>query len=113
MSPVQLRGLGTSFEALSYAWGNHEKSRLVSVDGLVLAVTESLYLALLHMKRRKRTLNNLYMRPALWADAICINQDDDQEKTLQVAMMAEIYHAASKVNIWLGPDDKGEAEAAI
>ncbi|KAK7180315.1 Heterokaryon incompatibility protein 6, OR allele 6 [Paraphaeosphaeria sporulosa] len=103
MSPVWLRGLGTSFAALSYAWGNREKSRFVSVNGLALAVTET----------AETKLNNLYMRPALWADAICINQDDDQEKTLQVAMMVEIYHAASKVGIWLEPDDRGKAKAAV
>ncbi|KAF5703502.1 heterokaryon incompatibility protein het-6 [Fusarium globosum] len=38
----------------------------------------------------------------IWTDAVCINQDDPDEKTVQVARMDEIYSAAEKVFIWLG-----------
>ncbi|KAK1756980.1 heterokaryon incompatibility protein-domain-containing protein [Echria macrotheca] len=43
----------------------------------------------------------------LWIDAICINQEDEVEKTQQVNLMADIYSRASKVIVWLGEaDDK-------
>lgn len=42
----------------------------------------------------------------LWIDAICINQDDIAEKNSQVAMMAEIYKKATRVNIWLGESNR-------
>ncbi|KXX81060.1 Heterokaryon incompatibility protein 6, OR allele [Madurella mycetomatis] len=38
----------------------------------------------------------------LWADAICINQDDKEEKTAQVPLMGDIYTNCSKVIVWLG-----------
>ncbi|EON64457.1 hypothetical protein W97_03688 [Coniosporium apollinis CBS 100218] len=37
----------------------------------------------------------------MWIDAICINQSDTEERTQQVAMMAEIYYNAARVLIWL------------
>lgn len=46
-------------------------------------------------------------RPAerrdLWADAVCINQDDIGERGDQVSEMGQIYRNASMVLIWLGP----------
>jgi len=41
----------------------------------------------------------------LWVDALSINQDDEAEKAVQVAMMGDIYHAAESVIIWLGHPD--------
>ena len=38
----------------------------------------------------------------LWIDAICISQNDTNEKNRQVALMTEIYRNASEVVIWLG-----------
>jgi hypothetical protein len=42
----------------------------------------------------------------LWADAVCINQYDGDEKTTQVAMMGEIYSGAERTYIWLGREDE-------
>lgn len=42
----------------------------------------------------------------LWVDALCINQQDPQEKTHQVQLMGKIYSLAESVLVWLGPDDK-------
>jgi hypothetical protein len=38
----------------------------------------------------------------LWVDAICINQDDMDERSRQVSIMSEIYSKASQVVVWLG-----------
>jgi hypothetical protein len=37
----------------------------------------------------------------LWADAICINQDDDTEKNCQIRPMAKVYLSAHRVFSWL------------
>jgi hypothetical protein len=41
---------------------------------------------------------------AIWIDALCINQFDEEEKNEQVNKMALIYRKAYNVNIWLGAD---------
>lgn len=41
----------------------------------------------------------------IWVDAVCINQDDDQEKSWQVQQMSKIYEQAAFVLCWLGPEE--------
>lgn len=38
----------------------------------------------------------------LWIDAICINQEDNDEKGVQVPLMRQIYQQASQVCVYLG-----------
>ncbi|KAI4201529.1 MAG: hypothetical protein LQ350_003144 [Teloschistes chrysophthalmus] len=47
----------------------------------------------------------------LWADAICINQDNVEERSAQVARMAAIFKLATKVVVWLGPEADGSIDA--
>jgi hypothetical protein len=49
----------------------------------------------------------------VWADAVCINQEDIRERGHQVALTGRIYTSAAKVIIWLGPDTTGSAQAAF
>ena len=46
-----------------------------------------------------------------WIDAICINQDDLNERAQQVNMMYNIYHQAEGVIVWLGLCDKSTSLA--
>ncbi|PMD57690.1 uncharacterized protein K444DRAFT_533697, partial [Hyaloscypha bicolor E] len=39
----------------------------------------------------------------LWADGICISQDNNEEKGLQVKLMGKIYDSAMNTIIYLGP----------
>jgi len=48
-------------------------------------------------------LQTLPRIPALWIDAVGINQADDEEKRTQVPLMHHIYGEAEEVLIWLGP----------
>lgn len=41
----------------------------------------------------------------IWIDAICINQEDLEERSIQVARMYSIYDNAQSVLIWLGEHD--------
>ncbi|KAI1409895.1 HET-domain-containing protein [Hypoxylon sp. FL1857] len=84
-----------SYDALSYTWGNQEKTEEISIDGKVLGITRNLYMAL--MKLRSSTESR-----CLWIDAICINQDNVQERNHQVHMMKRIFSTASSVIVWLG-----------
>ena len=42
----------------------------------------------------------------LWVDALCINQDDQEERARQIAMMGDIYSHAANVIVWLGEADE-------
>jgi hypothetical protein len=37
-----------------------------------------------------------------WIDSICINQDDDHEKSFQIPQMGETFQKADKGVVWLG-----------
>lgn len=84
------------YEAISYAWGPSEFSNHITLGGgSVLKITLSLYQALQRFRfdDRQRTL---------WADAICINQNDNLEKSSQVRKMGQIYKQARPTLVWLG-----------
>ncbi|KAM0542735.1 hypothetical protein ACHAPJ_012668 [Fusarium lateritium] len=40
----------------------------------------------------------------IWIDAICINQDDIEERDSQVSQMSQIYTGCRRVFLYLGPD---------
>ncbi|KAF0332624.1 HET domain-containing protein [Colletotrichum asianum] len=84
-----------TYEALSYTWGDSTKIAEVIIDGQKVAVTVNLYDALLHLR-------NAGEDRILWVDALCINQQDNYERTHQVAKMSFIYQKAQGVIIWLG-----------
>ena len=47
----------------------------------------------------------------LWVDAVCINQQDDMEKSEQVKMMRDIFSSAQKVLAWSGEASYDSDEA--
>jgi hypothetical protein len=88
------------YEALSYAWGSSSERLPIYVDGKIMLVTRSLYDALhqfSHSVKRAQPRT-------LWIDAVCINQADDIEKSIQVQRMGMIYKLASQVVVWLGKE---------
>lgn len=44
-------------------------------------------------------------------DSICINQQDEAERSAQVAQMGAIYHSAARVVVWLGEEEDGSHDA--
>jgi hypothetical protein len=95
LSPVSLLDHGISYEALSYCWGNPNDRREISISGTVMRVTTNLYAALQYLRRPSEPR-------ILWVDAVCINQDDWDERTEQVLLMRTIYTTCSNVLVWLG-----------
>ena len=84
------------YNALSYAWNGEKPSRLVWCNGMQLLITKSLRRALYMLVESGSSC-------PLWADAICINQSDADEKGVQVPMMGVIFGQAETVFAWLGP----------
>ncbi|OIW24626.1 hypothetical protein CONLIGDRAFT_101104 [Coniochaeta ligniaria NRRL 30616] len=83
------------FEAISYVCGDPADTRTILVNGQRLDVTVNLEDALRGLRLDSRSRR-------LWADAICIHQDNIEEKNKQILEMANIYRQASRVLVWLG-----------
>ncbi|KAH7419577.1 heterokaryon incompatibility protein-domain-containing protein [Cadophora sp. MPI-SDFR-AT-0126] len=111
------------YEALSYAWGDPEQTDSVQVkektDHLakeinrmslkeqkgisdsfsVLPIAHNLTIALRHLRTAEETR-------VIWVDAICINQENDAEKSREVLQMGAVFSNAKNVVVWLGPSSQ-------
>lgn len=98
MSNVSLKQ-NPKFSALSYVWGDPSDQKEIVVNGSTKRVTSNLLEALFGIAKPEGIV--------IWIDAICINQEDNDEKGRQVGMMGEIYRKATEVVAWLGPSAGG------
>jgi Heterokaryon incompatibility protein (HET) len=71
------------------------RRRAITCNGEALRIQANLYdfLVRLRQKRRGRSI---------WIDAICIDQENHEEKIPQINMMERIYKCAKTVLVWLG-----------
>ena len=88
------------YQALSYVWGSSIKNWPILLNENAHFLTRSLGLALQLFELD----DDLEW---LWADALCINQDDPKEKSTQVAQMKQVFQNARTVLAWLGPPSEG------
>lgn len=93
------------YTALSYCWGDESVMTNAMLNGTPIPVTVNLDKALRYLRQRKTKL--------VWVDAICINQSDLTEKSLQVRNMKQIYHQATTTIAWLGDHNGDEAEMGL
>lgn len=84
------------YRALSYCWGDKGDTRPISIDEHTVQVTTNLEAALRELKAKGYT--------TLWIDALCINQEDMDERAIQVQWMHLIFSRALMVVGWLGVD---------
>lgn len=84
------------YEAISYVWGSETKDHNIFLGGKPHRITANLSYAL-HQCRSDQPR-------ALWADSICINQDEVEEKNHQVYLMGRIYASSQCTLICLGTD---------
>lgn len=123
------------YAALSYFWGEDEPKNVVYMfdteaayedwkekdpNGLLLRPVATRILPVVaHILIRnnlKDALEQLRSRDTtvtVWADALCINQNNVKERTAQVARMHDVYTQATKVHIWLGDGDSEENSKAF
>jgi len=87
------------YEALSYVWGSPKGTREILCDGKVILVSENCLSALLHLRLA-------HEHRVLWIDAICIDQENNKEKAVQVSMMRDVYMMSRQTIVWLGSGDK-------
>ncbi|SCO90489.1 related to heterokaryon incompatibility protein [Fusarium oxysporum] len=109
---VSLHDPLTRYHALSYRWGapineepfksyTNELVAPIKIGNGELKVARNLLDFLVQVKEDQRLKDKEF-----WIDAICINQNDNDERSYQVSsMMAEIYRRANPVIAWLGDSD--------
>ena len=116
---------GDAYEAVSYVWGDPQKRCDITINGESLSITANLHGALTALRHqplggsssdepgadtvaaRKQPVRRL------WVDAVCINQEDLQERTSQVELMSCIYAGARRVLSWLGWEESEEGRRHV
>lgn len=89
----------SKYTALSYCWGDPTVTENIIIGDVDTPVTVNLADAL----RQLRAMGV----DRIWVDALCINQMDRQEKSLQIRNMKFIYSKADIVYAWLGKEGDG------
>jgi hypothetical protein len=84
------------YTALSYVWGDPSQTRRILLDGHEVIITATLEAALRDLRDDTRVVR-------LWADALCIDQSNIDERNQQVQQMGKIYATAHHTVIYLGP----------
>jgi hypothetical protein len=92
------------YQALSHFWGPEGDG-----DTAITVITDSSrqrisirpdLIPCLRTLRKKLISHDL--KPFFWVDAICIDQNDPEDKNRQIPRMTDIYSGASQVCVWLG-----------
>ncbi|KAF4447492.1 hypothetical protein F53441_8976 [Fusarium austroafricanum] len=94
-----------TYKCLSYTWGDpggdgtnetwSKPSEIILVEGFEMPIRRNLHNALTAL-RHSGTLG------PIWIDALCINQENIEERNTQTAQMEKIYENAEEVIVWLG-----------
>lgn len=101
----ELNSRNELYIALSYCWKTNPvfieekdaEKHIIQCNGQVVRLQPNLWSALWYFAKQKGGPRTI------WADALCINQFDANEKTQQVAIMGDIYKGVGCVVVWLGP----------
>jgi hypothetical protein len=99
---TSLRETVPQYFALSYYWGpSTQLQKVIFLNGRATVVGGNLFSCLSHFRQVRGLASVCH-----WIDALCIRQDDVQEKNVQIPLMGRIYSIARSVNIWLGPEQR-------
>lgn len=84
--------------AVSYAWGDADNTQEIKVNKAPVPIAVSLHGALDALRKPDEPTY-------VWVDALCIDQQNKEERAEQVRLMNDIYKKACSVAIWLGPEE--------
>jgi hypothetical protein len=82
------------YSALSYVWGSSETTHTIEINGRCFQILQNLRSALEDIRSQSHARK-------LWVDAICINQSDRGERSLQTLLMNRVYAQATEVLAWV------------
>ena len=99
-SMIQVKRDFPDYRALSYVWGGEPPRETLKVyersNWWLLNIHPIAHNALRHLRKRDSPVY-------IWVDSICINQQDNYERSAQVLRMGQTYTEASSVIVWLDP----------
>jgi Heterokaryon incompatibility protein (HET) len=87
------------YVGLSYVWGPPRKA---GQDPPSILLGEIEIELLPNLASAMRALRSLHQNTHIWIDALCVDQDNLMEKTVQITLMADIYRLSESVAVWLG-----------
>ena len=87
-----------SYDTISWAWKYPIEEVLVYIDDLPFYVPRELYSAI-------NALRSPVSECAFWADAICIDMSNLQERFNTIKLFRHIFMKSSRVCVWLGDED--------
>lgn len=88
------------YAALSYCWGDPRVTKTITVNDQLVDVTLNLWQALSAILEHHNNFQHY------WVDAICLDQNNVEERNHQVHQMWRIYSGAQRVLAWLGAEDR-------
>jgi hypothetical protein len=94
------------YTTLSYVWRDANDKRTAFMDGKWPDITAILDSPLRHLRDSKGKLK-------VWADGICINQSDADERNVQVQQMGFIYQLTRPMIILLGKSTPSDQETIL
>jgi hypothetical protein len=100
------RSLAPEYDAITYCWGDDKTLATINCNGSNLRIRRSLFRILKYLCHRKPPY-----RP-LWIDAICLNQDDNVEKAVEVPLIHKLFANATRTIAWLG-EGNAKTDAAM
>ncbi|CAH0058503.1 unnamed protein product [Clonostachys solani] len=92
------------YVAISYAWGDPGDTCKIDIGGNSIPISVSLHGALQALRQKNEPV-------LVWADALCIDQGNRDERTQQIQLMPNIYSNADSVAVWLGAEGDDSAKA--
>ena len=102
---TKLQNAGDSM-ALSHVWSDPKHTAWVWVNGGRLKVTINLLIALGKLRALLSPYKNAGYVNRIWVDALCINQQDLDERASQVCLMGQVYSNANFTVGWIGASTK-------
>ncbi|KAF4977315.1 hypothetical protein FZEAL_6138 [Fusarium zealandicum] len=89
------------YTALSYVWGKEPATEDIQIDGYSFKIRPNVSTGLHRLRKMIGTFK-------IWIDAICINQNHDDERSAQVSMMRWIYESARHTIVYLGEYERAQ-----
>ncbi|KAF2728794.1 hypothetical protein EJ04DRAFT_590720, partial [Polyplosphaeria fusca] len=90
------------YEVLSYSRDASPSITYIQIDETIYAVTQKLWSAL----RRVRHPHEAIL---VWVDAICVNQENAEERSMQTMILRDIVREATALRVYLGESAEDSA----